>query len=217
LVPVAHALLGLDATSKCAFGFLLGFFPLALAVLAGIRQVSPQLVTVARAYGAGPLTVFGRVMVPAMLFTLVAGLRTALALAVIGVIVGEILGSKRGIGALINHAYGLLGTADYVALVVGSVRLLRDVLNPFVIALYGLPKILVLPWIVLLLGYGTAPAIFYGTIHGLFPVMVLVVGAVRDVDRTLVTVARSYGATTWQLYWKVLLPAIVPSVLAGMR
>src|SRR5439155_22147721 len=105
---------------KIAFGFALGFFPLALAVLAGIRQVSPQLVTVARAYGAGPLTVFGRVMVPAMLFTLVAGLRTALALAVIGVIVGEILGSKRGIGvivgeilgskrgigALINHAYG---------------------------------------------------------------------------------------------------------------
>jgi ABC-type nitrate/sulfonate/bicarbonate transport system permease component len=102
-------------------------------------------------------------------------------------------------------------------LVVGSVRVLGDVLNPFVVALYGLPKILVLPWIVLLLGYGTAPAVFYGTIHGLFPVMVLVMGAVRDVDRTLVTVARAYGATTWQLYWKVLLPAIVPSVLAGMR
>jgi ABC-type nitrate/sulfonate/bicarbonate transport system permease component len=102
-------------------------------------------------------------------------------------------------------------------LVIGSVRLLRDALNPFVIALYGIPKILVLPWIVLLLGYGTAPAVFYGTIHGLFPIMVLVMGAVRDVDRTLVTVARAYGATTWQLYWKVLLPAIVPSVFAGMR
>jgi len=36
---------------------------------------------------------------------------------VIGVIVGEILGSKAGMGALINHAYGLLRTADYVALV----------------------------------------------------------------------------------------------------
>ena len=58
---------------------------------------------------------------------------------------------------------------------------------------------------------------FYGAIHGLFPIMVLVMGAVRDVDRTLVTVARSLGATTLQLYWKVLLPAIVPSVLAGMR
>ena len=102
-------------------------------------------------------------------------------------------------------------------LLIGSVRLLRDVVNPFVIAAYGIPKILVLPWIVLVLGFGATPAIFYGTIHGLFPIMVLVMGAVRDVDRTLITVARSYGATTWQLYWKVLLPAIVPSVLAGMR
>jgi NitT/TauT family transport system permease protein len=109
----------------------------------------------------------------------------------------------------------VLGVSAGIA--VGSVRLLRDVLSPYVIALYGMPKILVLPWIVLLLGYGTAPAVFYGTLHGLFPILVLVTGAVRDVDRTLVTVARSLGATPWQLYWKVLLPAIVPSVLAGMR
>jgi ABC-type nitrate/sulfonate/bicarbonate transport system permease component len=109
----------------------------------------------------------------------------------------------------------VLGVAAGIA--VGSVRLLRDVLSPYVVALYGIPKILVLPWIVLLLGYGTTPAVFYGTLHGFFPIMVLVMGAVRDVDRTLVTVARSFGASTWQLYWKVLLPAIVPSVLAGMR
>jgi NitT/TauT family transport system permease protein len=109
---------GLDAASKIAFGFLLGFFPITLAVLAGIRQVNPQLVTVARAFGARPLTVFVKVLLPGMLFTLVGGLRTGLALTVVGVIVGEILGSKAGMGALINHAYGLLRTADYVALVV---------------------------------------------------------------------------------------------------
>jgi ABC-type nitrate/sulfonate/bicarbonate transport system permease component len=109
---------GLDAASKIAFGFLLGFFPITLAVLAGIRQVNPQLVTVARAFGARPPTIFVKVLVPGMLFTLVAGLRTGLALSVIGVVVGEILGSKAGMGALINHAYGLLRTADYVALVV---------------------------------------------------------------------------------------------------
>jgi NitT/TauT family transport system permease protein len=40
---------------------------------------------------------------------------------------------------------------------------------------------------------------------------------VRDVDRNLVTVARAFGARPWQLYWKVILPAMVPSVLAGMR
>jgi len=115
--PSLMLFFGLDAASKIAFGFLLGFFPITLAVLAGVRQVNPQLVTVARAYGAGAVTVFRRVMLPSMLFTLVGGLRTGLALCVIGVIVGEILGSKAGMGALINHAYGLLRTADYVALV----------------------------------------------------------------------------------------------------
>jgi NitT/TauT family transport system permease protein len=100
---------------------------------------------------------------------------------------------------------------------IGSVRLLREVLNPFVVAAYGMPKILVLPWIVLILGFGTAPAVVYGTIHGFFPILVLVMGGVRDVDRTLVTVGRAFGASTWQLYWKVLLPAVVPTVLAGMR
>ena len=115
--PSLMLFFGLDAASKIAFGFLLGFFPITLAVLAGIRQVNPHLVTVARAYGAGTLAVFGRVMLPSMLFTLVGGLRTGLALCVIGVIVGEILGAKAGMGALINHAYGLLRTGDYVALV----------------------------------------------------------------------------------------------------
>ena len=115
--PSLMLFFGLDAASKIAFGFLLGFFPIALSVLAGIRQVNPQLVVVARAYGAGTVTVFRRVMLPAMLFTLVGGFRTGLALCVIGVVVGEILGSKAGMGALINHAYGLLRTGDYVALV----------------------------------------------------------------------------------------------------
>jgi ABC-type nitrate/sulfonate/bicarbonate transport system permease component len=104
-----------------------------------------------------------------------------------------------------------------LGILVGSVRLLRDVLNPFVIAAYGIPKILILPWIILLTGFGTTPAILYGTLHATFPIMLMVIGGVRDVDRTLITVARAYGATTWQLYWKVILPAIVPSVLAGMR
>src|SRR5439155_1508237 len=47
--PSPMLFFGLDAASKIAFGFLLGFFPIALAVLAGIRQVNPQLVVVARA------------------------------------------------------------------------------------------------------------------------------------------------------------------------
>lgn len=121
--PSLMLFFGLDAASKIAFGFLLGFFPVALAVLAGIRQVNPHLVTVARSFGASTFTIFVKVMVPGMLHTLVGGLRTGLALAVIGVIVGEILGARAGIGALINHAYGLARTADYVALVLVALAL----------------------------------------------------------------------------------------------
>ena len=61
-------------------------------------------------------------------------------------------------------------------LVLGSARSMETTLRPFVIALYGMPKILVLPWIVLLLGYGTAPAVVYGVLHGFFPVLVLEIG-----------------------------------------
>lgn len=132
--PSLMLFFGLDAASKIAFGFLLGFFPITLAVLAGVRQVDPQLVTVARSFGASGAATFVKVMVPAMLFTLVGGLRTGLALAVIGVIVGEILGSTAGLGSLINHAYGLLRTADYVALVLLTLALIvaSDVLAALV-------------------------------------------------------------------------------------
>jgi NitT/TauT family transport system permease protein len=119
--PSLMLLFGLGAASKIAFGALLGFYPVLVAVLAGVRQVDPQLVTVARAFGAARPAIFRRVMLPAMLSTLVAGLRAGLALTVVGVIVGEVLGSRAGLGYLINYAYGLLRTADYVALVVLTV------------------------------------------------------------------------------------------------
>jgi NitT/TauT family transport system permease protein len=102
-------------------------------------------------------------------------------------------------------------------LLIGAVRHLHDVLSPFLVALYALPKILVLPWIVLFFGLGAAPAVVYGTLQGFFPVCLLVIGGVRDLDRTPLLVARSLGATPGQLYRKVLLPAVLPAVLAGMR
>ena len=109
---------GLGPASKIAFGVLLGFFPVALAVMAGIRAVDRHLLIVARAFGAGPGRCFVKVMLPAMSGTLVAGLRAGLALSVVGVIVGEVLGARGGLGYLINHAYGFLRTADYAALAI---------------------------------------------------------------------------------------------------
>lgn len=102
-------------------------------------------------------------------------------------------------------------------LLIGAVRYLYDVLNPFLVALYAIPKILVLPWILLAFGLGALPGVVYGTLQGFFPICLLVVGGVRDLDRMPLVVARSLGATPWQLYWKVILPAVLPAVLAGMR
>ena len=116
--PSLMLFFGLGPASKIAFGVLLGFFPVVLAVLAGIRSVDRHLLTVARALGAGAGTCFVKVMLPAMSGTLFAGLRAGLALSVVGVIVGEVLGARGGLGHLINHAYGFLRTADYAALAV---------------------------------------------------------------------------------------------------
>jgi NitT/TauT family transport system permease protein len=136
---------------------------------------------------------FGRVGGPAL-----TGLADTLAKTAVAYVLSVVLGVGGGI-------------------LLGSVPRVRQAVSPFVIALYGMPKILVLPWIVLLLGFGTTPAIAYGTLHGLFPILVLVAGAVRDVDPNLLTVARAFGARRGQLYGKVVLPAIVPTVLASMR
>jgi len=116
--PSLMLFFGLGPASKIAFGFLLGFFPVALSVLAGIRQVDRHLVTVAVSMGAGRGAIFLKVILPGMASTLVGGLRAGLALSVVGVLVGETLGSRSGIGYLINYAYGLLMTPEYAALVV---------------------------------------------------------------------------------------------------
>ena len=67
--------------------------------------------------GAGPGAVFRKVMLPAMASTIVGGLRAGLALCVVGVLVGEILGSRAGLGYVLNYAYGLLMTGEYAVLV----------------------------------------------------------------------------------------------------
>ena len=126
-------------------------------------------------------------------------------------LLGETLGKT-----LVAYALAIaLGVG--AGLLIGGVRYLHDVLNPFLVALYALPKILVLPWIMLIFGLAATPAVVYGVLQGFFPICLLVAGGVRDVDRTPLLVARSMGATPWQLYWKVILPAVLPAVLAAMR
>jgi ABC-type nitrate/sulfonate/bicarbonate transport system permease component len=126
-------------------------------------------------------------------------------------LVGETLGKT-----LIAFALAT-GLGVGAGLLIGGVRHLHDVLNPFVVTLYALPKILVLPWILLAFGLGATPAVVYGVLQGFFPICLFVAGGVRDIDPMPLRVARSMGATSWQLYRKVVLPAVLPAILAGMR
>jgi len=139
----------------------------------------------------------------------------ARALGAIGPEAARLLGETLGKALL---AYALSVTLGVGAgLVIGAARYLHDVLNPFLVALYAIPKILVLPWILLIFGLGVTPAVVYGVLQGFFPVCLLVAGGVRDIERQPLVVARSMGATTWQIYRKVILPAVLPAVVAGMR
>src|SRR4029453_2190998 len=110
-----------------------------------------------------------------------------------------------------------VGLGVTAGLALGGGRSLYRVAMPYMVALYGIPKILVLPWIALVLGLGAGTAVATGALFAVFPVLLMVAAGVRDVDPTLVTVAVSMGATRRQVAAKVLLPAVLPSVLAGVR
>ena len=114
--------------------------------------------------------------------------------------------------------YGLavvLGVSG--GLVLGSRRLVHDVAMPYVVALYSIPKVLILPWVVVIFGLGLGTAVLTGMLFAVFPIVLMVAAGTRDVDPALITAAVSMGATRGQVARKVLLPAVLPSVLAGMR
>jgi NitT/TauT family transport system permease protein len=102
-------------------------------------------------------------------------------------------------------------------LVLGSRPMVHAVVMPYVVALYGIPKILILPWIALIFGIGLSTAALSAAVFAIFPVVVLVAAGTRDVDPMLVTVALSMGANRVQIGRKILLPAMLPSVLTAMR
>ncbi|HEY7038967.1 MAG TPA: ABC transporter permease subunit [Methylomirabilota bacterium] len=120
--------------------------------------------------------------------------------------------AKAFLGYVLAVGLGVAG-----GLLIGARRLVHAVAMPYVVAAYGVPKILVLPWIALIFGLGTGTAVITATLFAVFPILLMVAAGTRDVDPTLVTAAVSMGATRWQVSRKVLLPAVLPSVLAGMR
>jgi ABC-type nitrate/sulfonate/bicarbonate transport system permease component len=98
LLPLFVLGFGLGPASKIAFGFSHGVFPVIINTLAGMRNVSPHLLAGAAAMGASRTAQVRYVIFPHMVTTVFAGLRLAMTLTLLGVVLAEIFVSQGGIG-----------------------------------------------------------------------------------------------------------------------
>lgn len=117
LAPLFVFWLGIGPTSKVALSALMVFFVVYLAVFSGMRQAEARFVQHARLLGARPLDIVREVYVPSILSWLFASLRLALGFAFSGAVIGELLGSSRGLGYLVNAASGRFDPAGILAVV----------------------------------------------------------------------------------------------------
>ena len=105
--------------------------------------------------------------------------------------------------------------------VVGSLlgfrRLSGEVAEPILVALYSIPKVILYPVILLVFGLGLAAEVAFGTLHGIIPVMLFTMNAVRNIKPVLVRTGRVLGLSTWSMVRTILLPAALPEIFTGLR
>jgi ABC-type nitrate/sulfonate/bicarbonate transport system permease component len=98
MLPLFVLVFGLGPASKIAFGFSHGIFPVIVNTIAGMRNVSPLLLAGSAAMGASRAQQVRYVIFPHMVTTVFAGLRLAMTLTLLGVVLAEIFVSQGGIG-----------------------------------------------------------------------------------------------------------------------
>ena len=113
LIPLLLLWFGLGASSKIAIVFLSGLFPVLMNTFSGVRTVSAQLVDVGRAYGAGEGKIFTKIILPAALPFVMAGIRLAVGRALIGIITAEMFTAVTGMGALLVRYSSALATDKF--------------------------------------------------------------------------------------------------------
>jgi sulfonate transport system permease protein len=106
LAPIFSVWFGLDIASKVALGVTLVFFIVFFNVYQGVREVSPTVLANARILGASNRQLLRHVYVPSATSWVFASLHNSVGLAFVGAVVGEYLGSSRGVGYLILQAEG---------------------------------------------------------------------------------------------------------------
>jgi NitT/TauT family transport system permease protein len=110
-VPVLILWFGLGVESRIAVVFLFAVFVIIVNTMTGVKQVDTVLVEMARSFGAREREIFFKIMLPAALPAIMAGLRLGMGRAVKGMVTGEMLLTLTGIGAMIMQ-YGSAFATD---------------------------------------------------------------------------------------------------------
>ena len=105
----------------------------------------------------------------------------------------------------------------FLGLLAGAVRWIEDVLDPWVAAVYPIPKSALFPLFLLWFGLGDASKIATIAIGVLFLVLVNTITGVKSINPVLLKAARDLGATRLQVFTKVILPGALPNIFTGLR
>lgn len=101
LYPLVLLVFGLGISAKVAFGVMHGIIPVVLFTMGATRAINPVLLKTARVLALSPLATAASILVPAVMPEIVTGLRIGFSLTLLGVLIGEMFASQRGLGFLI--------------------------------------------------------------------------------------------------------------------
>jgi NitT/TauT family transport system permease protein len=108
-------------------------------------------------------------------------------------------------------------TGIALGLLMGMSRAIARIADAWIAALYPLPKISLIPLLIIWLGTGEAYKIVISAVTAFFPVVISTYAGIRQVDRGLMKAAADLGASQRQIQLKVVIPAAIPSILAGLQ
>lgn len=99
----------------------------------------------------------------------------------------------------------------------GFHRFSGEVMEPMVVAVYSLPKVTLYPILLLAFGLGISAKIAFGTLHGVIPIILFTLAAVRNVRPILLKTGRALRLTPPQMVRSILFPAALPEIFTGLR
>jgi NitT/TauT family transport system permease protein len=104
-----------------------------------------------------------------------------------------------------------------IGFLLGAHRLFGEIFEPVLVSFYSIPKITLYPIILLAFGLGLPAKIAFGAIHGVVPVAIFTMTAVRNLDPILLKTARVLRLKPGKILVAVLLPAALPEIFTGLR